>query len=143
LIRALDDKQKSHAYESALFELYRGSLAPETAFDLLVEQAGRRYDLIAYLFYLKDWSHFLPISPERFDTAFEMLGIELKTSKQCSWKNYQGFLRVIRELNDYYFYLVFDARTKKTVRYFHSSQLNPESLQAVVHSATIFDASCD
>ena len=53
--------------------------------------AGDRYDLIAYLFFLKDWMRFTPIAPTVFDKAFKLLGIDLVTTRSCSWENYSAY----------------------------------------------------
>jgi hypothetical protein len=52
------------------------------------------------LFFLKDWDRFVPISPKTFDRAFELLGIDLTTSKHCSWQNYTQFNDAIRSIQD-------------------------------------------
>ncbi|MBI1849632.1 MAG: hypothetical protein HYR85_04755 [Planctomycetes bacterium] len=66
--------------------------------------AGDRYDLVAYLFFLKDWNRFMPIAPTTFDEAFRLLEIGVVTSHQCSWENYAQYnaalLEVQRALRD-------------------------------------------
>lgn len=83
--------------ERCMFALYREK-QEERSFAELVDIFGKTYPLIAYLFFLKDYSRYLPIAPTFFDRAFELLGIEFKTSHQCSWKNYQTYISLIREL---------------------------------------------
>jgi hypothetical protein len=100
LYEALEGTTDRFAYESLLYDFYRDELPPEDAFAGLVEQAGRRYDFIAYLFFLKDWTCYLPISPANFDRAFAMLGVGLKTSQQCSWENYRVYIGVLRQVRD-------------------------------------------
>jgi hypothetical protein len=97
---ALENNWNLTAWESLFFDLYRDQLSPEEAFDELVRLIGRRYDVVAYLFYLKDWSRFAPIAPETFDRAFQMLGVSLKTRHQCSWPNYQSFIDVLRQIRE-------------------------------------------
>ena len=97
---ALESTTDRFSYESLLFDFYRDELPPEEAFGGLVERAGKRYDFIAYLFFLKDWTRYLPISPANFDKAFAMLGVGLKTSQQCSWQNYQSYISVLRQVRD-------------------------------------------
>ena len=83
--------------ESCLFALYRET-QEERSFAELVDIFGRTYPLIAYLFFLKDCSRYLPIAPTSFDRAFEQLGVEFKTSHRCSWENYLVYISLIREL---------------------------------------------
>jgi hypothetical protein len=66
---------------------------------------ARKYDFIAYLFFLRDWERFMPIAPSHFDLVFPMLdarvdGQLLKTRKRCSWENYSSYneaFRLVRE----------------------------------------------
>ncbi len=83
--------------EKCLFALYREKQG-KSSFDELIDIFGKTYPLLAYLFFLKDCSRYLPIAPTFFDRAFELLGIEFKTSHQCSWENYQAYISLIREL---------------------------------------------
>ena len=83
--------------ESCLFALYREN-QEERSFAELLAIFRRTYPLIAYLFFLKDRSRYLPIAPTFFDRAFELLGVEFKTSHQCSWENYLVYISLIREL---------------------------------------------
>jgi hypothetical protein len=83
--------------ERALFELYRGDQDEQTFGDL-TKIFGRTYPLIAYLFFLKDRTRYLPIAPTYFDDAFEYLGADFKTSGRCSWENYLAYLALMGEL---------------------------------------------
>ena len=70
----------------------------EKAFGDAVAFWGGKYDLIAYLFFIKDKNRYLPISPKNFDEKFRELGIDLKTSCKCSPQNYISFIECIDEL---------------------------------------------
>lgn len=83
--------------EKALFSLYREN-EDEKLFGWLVSLLGKKYPLIAYLFFLKDRSKYLPIAPDNFDRAFEHLGIDFTTSHKCSWENYSAYLDIIDEI---------------------------------------------
>lgn len=100
LYKALEDQKEWTSYESLLFSLYRDDVSPAEVFTQFVERAGRIYDFVAYLFFLKDWSLFLPIAPTHFDRAFAMLDLNLKTTHRCSWENYNSFLSVMRQVRD-------------------------------------------
>ncbi|MCB1860297.1 MAG: DUF3883 domain-containing protein [Gammaproteobacteria bacterium] len=101
LLDARTQPDTARAIESALYKLYRGERKDEgQIFEDLISLLGKRYDLLAYLFFLKDWTRFMPIKPERFSEAFEHLGISFKMSGRCSWENYQGYmarLHLVRE----------------------------------------------
>ena len=85
--------------ERALYEIYRNPACDEAAaFANAVEVFGAKYDTIAFLFFIKDDTRFLPISTGHFDKGFAALGIDYRTSFRCSWENYQGFIGIIREI---------------------------------------------
>ena len=83
LIEALGNNVRARAFAEVLFGLYRDELPEAEAFGRFVQLAGRRYDLPAYLFFLKDCDRFMPIAPKSFDKAFELLETDLTTSKHC------------------------------------------------------------
>jgi predicted restriction endonuclease len=85
------------AIEAVLFGLYRGENDGNT-FGKLIEIFGRRYAILAYLYFIKDRSKYMPIAPTYFDRAFQILGVEYKTSYQCSWENYSTYNGLIFEL---------------------------------------------
>jgi len=86
--------------EKALYSIYRGG-NEEAAFAEAVKVFGAKYDLIAFLFFVKDDTRFLPISPGNFDKSFKMLGINYQTAFCCSWQNYIGFVSIIQEIQSY------------------------------------------
>ena len=85
--------------ERILYDIYRNPSCKESvAFSNAVKAFSGAYDKIAFLFFIKDRSRFLPISPGHFDKAFKFLNINYSTSRKCSWENYQGFLNIISEI---------------------------------------------
>lgn len=68
------------------------------AFESAIDVFGAKYATIAYLFFIKDPTQYLPISPENFDDAFTRMGCDFRMSHQCSWKNYQTFIQILREI---------------------------------------------
>jgi hypothetical protein len=86
--------------EGWLFRFFRDQESDAESFEEFRQLAGNRYDLVAYFFYLKDSDRFMPIAPETFDKAFELLGIELKTSGECSWENYSFYNHALMEIRD-------------------------------------------
>jgi len=95
---------KSHSMyneeaEQVLFDIYKNKDVDEAyTFEKALEVFGAQYDIIAYLYYIKDDSRFLPISTSHFDKGFELLGIDYKTTRMCSWENYQGYIDIIEEI---------------------------------------------
>lgn len=85
--------------ERALYDIYRNPICDEAmAFENAVEVFGAKYDTIAFLFFIKDDTRFLPISTGHFDKGFSVLEIDYTTSFRCGWENYQGFIGIIKEI---------------------------------------------
>ena len=101
LLDAREDPAVLRQIETWALNFFDNRVPLATAFDELRALAGARYDLLAYLFFLKDSSAFMPIAPVTFDRAFGELGIKHRTSQQCSWENYKIFNEILQEIRDY------------------------------------------
>lgn len=84
--------------ERLLFALYVGSSDEGALFDELSTVTGGKYPLLAYLYFLKDMDRFMPIRPSWFDRAFEEMGIDFSTLRQCNWENYSTFLGLLKQM---------------------------------------------
>ena len=85
--------------ERVLFDIYRNPLCSDSlAFENAVATFGAKYDTIAFLFFVKDDTRFLPISTGHFDAGFKILNIDYTTKFRCSWENYRGFINIIMEI---------------------------------------------
>lgn len=81
------------------FDFYHGAESePRTSFDELMRLVGKRYDVVAYLFFLKNMFRYVPIATKTFDKAFSMLGVDLVTTMKCSWENYSRYNATIAEV---------------------------------------------
>ena len=104
LLQAKSDVVKRRNFEQWFLDFFQGRLDDGEAFESFRQLAGGRYDLVAYLFFLKDWKRFMPISPTNFDEAFRLLKVDLLTAHHCSWENYVRYnaalLEVQRALQD-------------------------------------------
>lgn len=102
---AAKSQQSTKNAEQALFNLFRDVSDEQTAFEEIRDVVGSRYDVIGYLFFLKDWTRFMPVRPAAFSKAFDQLGMPHKMTGQCSWENYSGYLDrlavVQHELSEY------------------------------------------
>lgn len=91
--------------ERALYDIYR-SEDVEASFRKATEVFGARYDLVSYLFFLRDGGHYLPVRSREFDKRFRILDIDLKMEGRCSWDNYREYLGTIasirRHLDGYF-----------------------------------------
>ena len=83
--------------DRVLYDIYKGKDA-SISFGNAVEFFGAKYDLMAYLFFLKDDTRFLPVRPTLFDKIFEILGVDFKLSHKCSWENYVEFTEIVADI---------------------------------------------
>ncbi|KVX02627.1 HNH endonuclease [Shewanella frigidimarina] len=89
--------ENTRIIEQCLFDFYHKSDVIGS-FDELINIFGKKYALIAYLFFVKDNSKYLPIAPLYLDRSFELLGVDLKTNKRCSWENYSLYIYAVNEI---------------------------------------------
>jgi hypothetical protein len=96
--RKKDDFKKLKANrenEKFLYDFFKSKIQDEIAFDNFVD-IGFSYQLIAYLFFIKNHQKYMPISQEKFDEIFSSININFKTSHNCSWENYIEFNEIIK-----------------------------------------------
>ena len=91
-------KRNSKELELELFNFYKSKNKDSISFDTLCYDHDLPYQLLAYLFFIKNNNRFLPISQERFDDIFKYLDVDLKTSHNVSWNNYSNFIDVIKQI---------------------------------------------
>jgi hypothetical protein len=99
-----EDTEKTKRIESLLYRLYSENNTDEEIFDKLTgkDAIGKTYDLISYLFFIKDARLYLPNRPKNFENAFKLLGEDFvfPMSRHCSWGNYLGFNTRISKIRD-------------------------------------------
>lgn len=92
---------KNKNLETTLFNFYKSKISDQQAFENLQEEK-LSYQFIAYLFFIKDINRFMPISQERFDEIFEIIGLpDFKTSGKISWDNYSTFNGIIKQVRNF------------------------------------------
>lgn len=96
---AVRDTISRRELEDSFYTLYLRN-DDHAVFDRLVELLGKKYNVVAYFFFLKDRSRYLPIAPVYFDRAFRMLGVSLVTAHHCSWENYSIYNQVLFSVKD-------------------------------------------
>lgn len=92
--------ESSFALERALVDLYEGD-DDETAFQELLSIFGKRFDILSFLFFLKDPDKYLPVRSNVFDSKFQQLGVESDLAGNCSWQKYSQFNQWIREIQSF------------------------------------------
>lgn len=96
--RKKDDFKKLKANrknEKFLYDFFKSKINDESAFNNFVE-IGFSYQLIAYLFFIKNHQKYMPISQEKFDEIFSSINVDFKTSHNCSWENYLEYNEIIK-----------------------------------------------
>jgi len=87
--------------EQTLFDFYKNKIKDNEAFETFLS-LKISYQFIAYLFFIKDSQRYLPITQERFDQIFELIGLtDFKTSGQASWDNYTEFININKQVRDF------------------------------------------
>ena len=85
--------------ERIIFEIFKGN-DDKYAFEHAIKEFGGKYPILAYLFFIKDKTKYLPASPVNFDRCFLQMNVDFKMSRSCSWDNYSEFLGLIKEIKD-------------------------------------------
>jgi hypothetical protein len=87
--------------EGFFHALYAEANPPADAdlFSRAIDLFGRTYPLIGYLFFLRDIDRFTPLRPKGLQAGLAELGIDYPLVQQCSWENYEGFLRIVHGLH--------------------------------------------
>jgi hypothetical protein len=98
LLAARDDGRQWSKTEKILWDMYFEEEDPKKCFEDLVKLFGGRYDLISYLFFLRDWDEFVPLKSTFFPDAFELLGVPHSMRNKCNWENYMGVVARLREV---------------------------------------------
>lgn len=96
LIAAKNNPEQWPTAEKVFWDMYAAKESPEKCFERLVALFGARYDLISYLFFIRDWNEFVPVKSSFFPEVFDLLGVPLPMVKQCNWQNYMGVLARLR-----------------------------------------------
>lgn len=93
-------KKGTDDFESALTLLYEGD-DDENAFHEIVNSIGGAFDVLGFIFFLKDDTKYMPIRSKLFDERFSKLGIESGLEGNCTWEKYQKFISLIEEVQSF------------------------------------------
>jgi hypothetical protein len=87
--------------EKNLFKFYTSKISDKQAFENFITEK-LSYQFIAYLFFIKDRTKYVPILQTKFDEIFEEFGItNFKTSHNLSWQNYLTFIDLIKQIQKF------------------------------------------
>lgn len=85
--------------EQVLYYIFCGT-NDRKAFNEAVKCFGGKYDLLGYLFFIKDAKKYLPIRSTEFDKRFAFLGIPFSTTRKCSAQNYFEYISIMGDLRE-------------------------------------------
>lgn len=88
-------------FEKLAFDFYKDNLKVQEAFNQFTVVIGKKYPVIAFLFYIKDSYTYLPLAPTFFDPVFELMGLDFQTEGNASWENYTIYLDIIQQIQKY------------------------------------------
>ncbi len=101
LNKVKNSKTKTEKVERLVFNLYKNrNVPPAQIFDSL-KPFIKRYDAVAYPFFLKDMNQYVPVKPQHFDKFFKKVGSNFRTWGRCSWENYQQYLNHIKWIKNW------------------------------------------
>lgn len=85
--------------ESAIYKIFKEN-NDKASFEYAMKIFGAKYPTLAYLYFIKEDTKYLPTSPHRFDRAFKELNINLTLTLNCRWDNYCEFINTIQQIRD-------------------------------------------
>lgn len=72
----------------------------EFAFESIIDVVGGLFDVLAFIFFLKDNTRFMPIRSRSFDKRFRLLGLDSQLEGNCRWDKYVQYNSWIKEVKD-------------------------------------------
>lgn len=86
--------------ENALRLLYLGN-DDAKAFREITNIIGGRFDVLGFLFFLKNRDQYLPLRSRLFDERFKYLDIESNLEGSCTWEKYQDYNSWIKTIYEF------------------------------------------
>lgn len=78
------------------------SVNPAKAYDDAISFFGQKFDLLAYLFFVRNNQEYLPVSPRNFDQRFKKIGKEYihcpKLEQHGTWNVYCTFIQCVKDI---------------------------------------------
>lgn len=102
LFEIIETKKNLKELEVLLWKFYFSEeISEQEFFNRFTEIVNKKYSLVAYLFFIKDKSKYLPLATNTFDDFFKETEIDLRTSKKCSWENYYSYISVMEYIRSF------------------------------------------
>lgn len=102
LFEIIETKKDLKDLEVLLWKFYFSEeISEQLFFNRFTEIVDKKYSLVAYLFFIKDKSKYLPLATNTFDDFFSETEIDLRTSKKCSWGNYYSYISVMEYIRSF------------------------------------------
>ncbi len=102
LFEIIGTKKNLKELEELLWNFYFSEeISEQVFFNRFTEIVNKKYSLVAYMFFIKDKSKYLPLATNTFDDFFKETEIALRTSKKCSWENYYSYISVMEFIRNF------------------------------------------
>lgn len=102
LFEIIETKKNLKELEESLWKFYFSEeISEQEFFNRFIEIVNKKYSLVAYLFFIKDKSKYLPLATNTFDDFFRETEIDLRTSKKCFWENYYSYISVMEYIRSF------------------------------------------
>lgn len=102
LFEIIETKKNLKELEESLWKFYFSEeISEQEFFNRFIEIVNKKYSLVAYLFFIKGKSKYLPLATNTFDDFFRETEIDLRTSKKCSWENYYSYISVMEYIRSF------------------------------------------
>ena len=90
---------KKDRLEDVLASIYESD-DDEYSFSELIDTIGGNFDIVAFIFFLKDCGNYLPIRSQLFDDNFALLDLKSNLAGHCTWEKYLEFIGWIKEVQE-------------------------------------------
>ena len=101
--KVIEDRIKADGpeqLEEALTLLYKGD-DDLAAFQKIVDAVGGYFDILGFVFFLKDCEQYSSIRSRKFDEKFKVLGLASDLEGNCTWEKYQEYNAWIKEIQSF------------------------------------------
>lgn len=94
-------KTKEKDVEKALYNLFYANVDVALAFKGLKTVIGNKFALVSYFFFVKDYQKYEVMRPDNFAWRLQKVGASGKCTNSCSWENYEEYLTVLSEVQEF------------------------------------------
>ncbi|MBQ3704126.1 MAG: HNH endonuclease [Oscillospiraceae bacterium] len=94
------NKKDPQAFEKGLDGLFEGQ-DDQKSFEEIMVAIGGSFDVLGFIFFLKDCEKYLPIRSRLFNERFRLLGLDSDLEGNCTWSKYSEYMNWMKEIHGY------------------------------------------